>query len=237
VLIADASYGSFVAEGEPIPMRSLAVGTPVTMEPRTIKTGWSLTREMIESSNAEALTIDAMKRSVGLTLDKHLFDDVAGDTIRPAGLRYGVPASSASTSPDLYEAMLQDVATLLGAVAATGGPVTLIASETRAAMMAARARSGTLPVVLGSPMVAADMLIAVATDGLAVAFDAAPEVGASRSALIHQSDTPAPIVDGGTMAGPTRSLFQTDSTGFRIGLSAVWAKRHASAVAWMTTTW
>src|SRR6266511_2114650 len=44
---------------------------------------------MLASGNAEALVTDAMRRSVGLALDAALFDAVAGDDTRPAGLRHG----------------------------------------------------------------------------------------------------------------------------------------------------
>jgi hypothetical protein len=151
-----------------------------------------------------------------------------------------VAAETASASPDLYEAMLADVATLLGAVAPVGGDVVLIASEARGKMMAARSRGGVLPLTFGSPAVAAEDPIAVAVDGLAVALDAAPEVRASHESVVHMDTAPAAIVGGsapGTPAYPTRSIWQTDSVSMRLRLGATWAIRHANAVAWLTTSW
>ena len=82
-LIADANHGAFVGEGQPIPMYALHIDTPTMLAPHKLASMWSMTREMVEGSNAEALTTEAMKRSIGLTLDAVLFDAIAGDAIRP----------------------------------------------------------------------------------------------------------------------------------------------------------
>ena len=44
----------------------------------------------------------------GLALDAALFDAVAGDDVRPAGLRHGIAALSASTNANLDEAMVEE---------------------------------------------------------------------------------------------------------------------------------
>jgi len=46
---------------------------------------------------------------------------------------------------------------------------------------------------------------------------------------------PQPIVDGGAMAQPVRSMFQTDSLALRMLLRASWAMR-APHAAWTTNT-
>lgn len=240
VLIADASHASFVLEGAPIPVHALNIGTPTILEPRKIKAIWSMSRETIEGSNAETLVEEAAKRSIGLALDQYLFDAVAGDDIRPAGLRYGVAALTASTDPDAIEAMLHDIKSLLTAVAPIGGDVILVAAPARAKMMAARSRGGTLPPVLGSPAVAAADLLAVAVDGLAVALDDTIDVASSKHAVMHGSTTPVDIGTPGspaTVAAPSRSLFQTDATALRVTLGVTWAVRHPSTVAWLSNIW
>lgn len=137
--------------------------------------------------------------------------------------------------------MLADIHTLLNAVAPIGGDVVLIAGSARGAMLSARSRGGALPPVLASPMVNSTDLLAVATDALAVAI--APEIAieTSKGALIHQEDTaPLAIASPGsppTIAAPVRSLFQTDSVGLKLRLPVTWTKRHAAAVAWLTTSW
>ena len=137
--------------------------------------------------------------------------------------------------------MLADIHTLLNAVAPIGGDVVLIAGSARGAMLSARSRGGALPPVLASPMVNSTDLLAVATDALAVAI--APEIAieTSKGALIHQEATaPLAIASPGsppTIAAPVRSLFQTDSVGLKLRLPVTWTKRHAAAVAWLTTSW
>ena len=232
-LIADADHAGFVGEGQPIPVRELDIATPATLTPHTIKAMWGMTRELVEGSNAEALTVECMKRSVGLAIDKYLFDDVAGDSIRPAGLRHGIAALTASTSTDPYQAMLDDISALLSAVSAIGGDVVLVAGPARGKMMAARTQGGTLPSVLASPMVAANDLIAVAVDGLAVAIDDAPEVRASRDAATQHETAPTGDLLGGS---PVKSVFQLDSVTMRLRFNASWALRDPRGIAWTTTT-
>jgi hypothetical protein len=232
-LIADANHGAFVGEGQPIPMYALHIDTPTMLAPHKLASMWSMTREMVEGSNAEALTTEAMKRSIGLTLDAVLFDAIAGDAIRPPGLRHGISPLTASSSTDHYEAMLADIGALLAAVAPIGGPVVLITNPVRAAIVPARSRGGTLPAVLGSPMINAADLLAVATDGLVSATDGTPEIRSSREATVHEETSLGALMT----SGPVRSMFQTDSVSQRLTLDATWLVRDARAVAWLTTKW
>ena len=57
-LIADAEHASFVAEGAPIPVRSLDIDTPVVMAPHKLASIWAMTREVVDGSNAEALVTE-----------------------------------------------------------------------------------------------------------------------------------------------------------------------------------
>jgi len=190
-LVVDGTSGKFVGEGAPIPVYAPSIGTPTTLTPKTIKVIWALTNELIEGSNAEAVVNELMRRNVGLSLDVHLFDNVAADTVRPAGLRNSVAATTASVLTDPHAAMLADISALLTAVAPVGGPVTLIASPARAGTIPLLARGGTVPVLASSAVAAAD-LIAVATDGLASALSSIV-ADASQESMIHMSDTPLAI--------------------------------------------
>jgi hypothetical protein len=67
---------------------------------------------MVEASNAEALVENELTRSTALALDSALFDNNVATTTRPAGLRAGINALSASTGPDPMNAMLTDIDTL-----------------------------------------------------------------------------------------------------------------------------
>jgi hypothetical protein len=233
---ASADKVAFVPEGAPVPVRGLTA-TGVLLEPRKVAAIVALTAEMIAGSNAEALVTDALTRSVGLAIDAALFDDVPGDDVRPAGLRYGIVATAASASTDPDQAMIDDLSALGGAVSAIGGPIMVVASPERAVAISLRARRALPFAVLGSPAVAADDLIAVSGNGLVSAIDAMPEIEASRMATVHMNDTPAPIVAaGGDVAAPTRSLWQTDTIGIKLRFGASWALRDPRALAWLTTT-
>ena len=236
-LEASANVVSFVREGAPIPVHSL-VSNAAILEPRKLAAIITLTEEMLASSNAEALVTDAMVRSVGLALDAALFDAVAGDDVRPAGLRHGIAALSASTNANLDEAMVEDLSALAASVAVIGGEPIFIASPERAVAVVLRARRELSFTVLPSPSVAADDVIAVSGNGLVSAVDAAPEIEASKIAALHMDTAPSPLADdAGVMASPIRSLWQSDTVGVKIRFNASWALRDPRALAWMTVRW
>jgi hypothetical protein len=66
---ASGPFTSFVAEGAAIPVRVMATSAGVTFGPRKLATIFTLTREMIESSNAEALVKLVMTKSLSIALD------------------------------------------------------------------------------------------------------------------------------------------------------------------------
>jgi hypothetical protein len=237
-LEASADEASFVAEGAPISVRMLTSGT-VALEPRKMAVIVVLTAEMLVGSNAEALVTDALTRCVGLALDAALFDSVGADAVRPAGLRHGITALAASASSDPDEDMIADMVALATAVAPIGGPIMFVASPGRAVAMSLRMRRELPFTVLGSPAIAAGDLIAIAVNGVVSAVDGAPEIETSRVATVHMSDTPTPIVDnGGTVAAPARSLWQSASVGIKLRFDASWALRDAGGLAWIENcTW
>src|SRR4029077_8114186 len=90
-LEATADKVAFVREGAPIPVHGLTA-TGALLEPRKLAVIVALSAEMIAGSNAEALVTNALTRATSLAIDAALFDAVAGDDVRPAGLRYGIAA-------------------------------------------------------------------------------------------------------------------------------------------------
>jgi hypothetical protein len=231
--IADASAAAFVGDGQPVPMLQL-VASMVTMGWRKIATSAALTREMIESSNAERLVSSTLMRAVGLRLDATLFDDQPASPARPAGLRNGITALAASSDPNAGEAFIADVAALadaVGAVAANG-PLIFVASPGRAANMSLRLINQARITVLATASIGDD-LICIAPAAVATAVADLPEISSSRIATVHMDSAPRALVDGtGAVAQPQRSLFQTDAIGVKIVLPASWALRHPNGVAW-----
>jgi len=103
-LFADSSYATFVAEGAPIPVPQGFVEPLVILKPHKLAAIFVMTSEMLRSSNVEALMTDALVRSSALALDAAVFDANPASPARPAGLRYGIPASTASSAPSETDA-------------------------------------------------------------------------------------------------------------------------------------
>ena len=166
---------------------------------------------MVSGSNGNAVKVveDVLSRSIGLGLDAALFDvNPSISETRPAGLRFGIAALTASASTDATEAMLADVATVVAAVAPIAGnsPIVLVANPVRAMMLQLKTPRALPVTVLASSTVAPADLIAIVPSAIASAFDSVPEVSASYAAAIHQDNTPTDIGTVGGVAAPVISL-------------------------------
>ena len=232
--VAEFGNAGWVAEGDPIPVRQLSA-TPAILNPHKLAAIAVLTREMIESSNAEALIGNALMYAAGRMLDEVLFDANPASAARPAGLRNGVAALTASSATDRQEAFLEDSAALINALAPVGGngPYVIVASPGRAALMAARTAGRESNVtILGSSAVVNDVL-AIAPAALVSALSPTPEIEAGKAATLHMDTAPTAVGS----ASPHRSLFQTDSIALKMRWPITWALRDARGFAWMTPTW
>ena len=237
--VAGAGNAGFVAEGAPIPVRQLA-STAAQLAPFKLAAIGVLTREMVESSNAEVLVGDVLTRSAAAALDVALFGSNAATAAAPAGLRNGAAATTASNSSDALEAFYEDCATLVNAVSAVGGngPFLLIGSPGRIAARVMRfvLQAGNVG-VLASSAVGND-LICVAPRALVCALSPDPEVETANAGELHMNDTPLPIVDsGGVVASPAKSLFQTETIALKMRWRVTWALRDPRAIAWLTPSW
>jgi HK97 family phage major capsid protein len=96
-LVASATLAAFVSEGQPIPIRQLDTSKSIKLEPRKLATGFVLTRELISSSNAEALVGLVIRNSLSLSLDAVLFSTTAGTAAAPPGLLAGITPLTAAT--------------------------------------------------------------------------------------------------------------------------------------------
>jgi hypothetical protein len=237
--VASSANSGFVAEGSPIPVRQLnAVAALLT--PAKLATIAVLTREMVESSNAEALISDALINSSGLALDAVFFGSGAATAAQPAGIRNGIAALTPSANTDAFGAFFEDMATLLNAVGAVGGngPFFIISSIGRHASASGRYGSlkaeGTdaMIIPLASAAVGNDVVV-IAPKALVAALSANPDVETVNSATLVM-DT-IPVTPDTTQA--TKSMWQTDSLAVKIRWPVTWALRNAAAVAWLTPTW
>jgi Phage capsid family len=239
--VAAAANAGFVAEGAAIPVRQLTA-VAATLLPYKLASIAALTQEMVNSSNAEALISDALMRSAGLALDQALFDSNPASASRPAGLRNGITALTASNNSTASEAALEDIAALFNGVGQVGGqgPYVLVTSPGRAMTLRARlsayrgANDELLTgLVLGTPAVGSDVL-AVAQSALVSAFSPDPDLEASNASTLVMDDT-APANPDTTQ--PTKSLFQTASVAVKMRWPIAWALRDPRGVAWMTPVW
>jgi hypothetical protein len=233
-LATSANNASFVQEGSPIPVRQFATSAG-SLLPYKVATIAALTREMIESSNAEVLITEALVGSSALAIDAQFFSVNAASAAAPAGIRNGITALTPSANADPFGAFFEDMASLIGAVGAVGGrgPFYLVSNAGRWASMKTRFVTETgdiIPVM--SPAVGND-LIAIAPQAIAAAVDADPDVETVDAGVLVM-DT-APGVAG--IAGPERSLFQTDTLAIKIRWPVSWVVRSAAGVAWLTPAW
>jgi Phage capsid family len=238
--VASAANSGFVQEGQPIPVRQLAVG-PALLNPYKLATIAALTREMVESSNAEVLISDALVRSTGLALDAVFFSTNAATAAAPAGIRNGIATSTASVSTDPFGAFFEDMATLLNAIGPVGGkgPYFLVGSVGRIA--SASARFGSLKaegdnatfIPVAATAVGND-IIAIAPQGIVAALSADPDVETTNAGTLVMDTAPGAA---GTTGTGEKEMFQTDSIALKVRWPASWALRDSRAVAWLTPAW
>jgi hypothetical protein len=228
----------FVGEGAPIPVTTATSGAGVTLTPFKFAAMSSLTREMMESSNAEVMIRAVLVESSALALDAALFSANAGASDRPPGLLYNVtPLTPASAASGKSEVIVDDLQALGLAIAPVSGngEITLIASPDAAVALRLRLPSPVQWPVLTSVALPARTVIAVAAAALVSAVQGTPLIDASTVAEFHRETVPAPIVtSAGVMATPIGSLFQTDQIALRLRWPLSWALRDARGIAWMT---
>jgi hypothetical protein len=222
----------------------MTASAPALLTPHKFATIIPFTREIVSYStpSIEALVRAALTESVGLALDTALFGATAGSDIVVAGLRNGIAAGTESTNVDLREAALEDLATVTTAVAAVAGsnPIAVIASPARAIRLKLRLlTAGDVGFeIFGSNGVAADELVAVATNGIVSACDPVPRFDVSNQGTLVMDDAATPgqlVVGASTASGPARSLFQADLVALRMVYECSWARRSDSAVSWLTS--
>ena len=233
-----ASTAAFVAEGTPAPVPQLILSSPPPLLPHKLMCIALLSREMIESSNAEALVGDVLERSTGRVLDEVLFDGNPADDARPAGLRNGIAALTASTATIAQDAFLADIGALADAAApiAGNGALVFIASPGRALTMRVRLGAADLAgkvSVLGSSAVINDLLCIVPA-ALVSAGGSDIRIEASREVEVHRANPAGVLVDGGAPSQPLISMFQTDNIAIRLRLPITWTLRDPAGFNWLT---
>jgi HK97 family phage prohead protease/HK97 family phage major capsid protein len=256
--------GSFVGEGQAIPVRQGAFTTQaLTPKKMAVITTW--TKEMDEHSipAIEGVLREAIQVDTTVAVDSVLIDANPATLIRPAGLLNGVAPLTATALGTIgpLGALVADLKQLISALStATYGnvrdPVWLMnqtdvlgaglvnAPNTGIFPFKDEIARGTLlniPIIDSSTIPAKTMIIVDAAD-FVVADGGAPRFELSDQATLHMEDTaPADLVGPGSpgaVASPQRSLFQTDSIALRMIMPLNWLQRRAGTVAWVqNVTW
>jgi HK97 family phage prohead protease len=250
--------GSFVGEGQPIPVRKLGLSA-ITLTPKKMAVISEFTREMgLHSTPAiEGVIRQAINEDTAEAIDTVLIDNNPATVIRPAGLINGLVAIGVSAAPTRFEKIAADIQALMAPIiAARGGrDLVLLCNPAQSlAMDWAVTPAGTfvfadngapgmrgLTVVSSTVVPAATLIMLDAADFASVTGDT-PEFDVSDVATIHEEDTtPLPIGTAGapaTVAAPARSLWQTASIGIRMLLDMNWSMRRTGMVTFMTgVTW
>jgi len=254
--------GSFVAQGAAIPVRQGAFSA-ITFTPKKMAVISVFTRDIAEHSTPaiEGLIRQAIVEDTAVAIDSVLLDATAATTTRPAGLKAGVAATTATAAGGI-NALIGDIRGLTGAlITGTNGnmrsPVWIMnpADVLAASLLPATAGGGEFPfkteltggtlqgfpVIASSNVTADTMLLVDAADFVSVTGDT-PRFDVSDQATIHMEDTtPLAISTAGspnTVAAPVRSLWQTDCVGVRMLLDLNWGLRRTGVVSWtQTMTW
>jgi HK97 family phage prohead protease/HK97 family phage major capsid protein len=253
--------GSFIGEGQPIPVRRGAF-TAQVLTPKKMGVITTWTRELDTHSipAIEGLLRDAIRDDTATAIDSILLDTNAATAVRPAGLRNGV-STLTPTSGGGFNALVGDIKAMTGALlTATAGNIrtmvwlmnpqqVLSISLTQAPSVAgmfpfaAEVQAGNLrgyPIIESATVPAGTVIALDAADFVSVGGDA-PRFEISDQATIHEEDTaPAAIASGspGTVASPVRSLWQTDSLALRMIVPLNWTLRRTGMITYTTgVTW
>jgi HK97 family phage major capsid protein len=244
--------GYWVGEGRPIPASAQSF-TAVELKPLKVAAISVITNELImhSSPSAEMLVRDGLAEAITQRVDQtFLGADAVSANISPAGLLNGVTALNASGTT--AEALRTDINALYAQFltdknAANLHFITTPALAKQIGLMrnalgqtefpGLTAMGGTLE---GDPLHTGDNvgtdstgthLILLKPSDIYRIGDTGIEVSLSRDATIEQADNPTGLAtDGTTASNNIVSMFQTESTAFKVVRAINYAKRRANAV-------
>jgi hypothetical protein len=228
---ASASFASFVGQGAPIPTRQMTTSAGVSLTPAKFATIFALTREMVESSNAEALVRLVMADSLSVALDAALFSNAAGSTSSPAGLLYNITPIGAATGGGAA-AMTKDFAALITSVSAVSAlDLVFVTDPGTMAKIKMSVMPGFDYDVLASNAVPVGTVICVGLNGLVSVAEPQPRIDASRDIEVPVAMDTAPPSDGSIGSVVLKSMFQVDEIAIRFIADMTWGLRAPAAIA------
>lgn len=211
----------WVNEADPIPIWSGATAQNTLGPYRKMAAIVVVSRELLRRGVGGLATFETMLRErVAESIDAAIFSDDAGTTEIHPGIRYGVTPIAGSGSPD------DDAAALVAALGKKGGSgnVAIIADPVNAAVLQVRLPNLKFP-VLATRQLPAGTALAIDPRAFASAIGGI-EFDVSENATVHMADPASEIVAAnGTVADPTRSLYQTDCIGLRVIVDIAFVQR------------
>ena len=236
-----AAAGQWVVEGAAVPVRALSFTNAAILRPRKLSAISTYSREMVESSNIEAVVRATLGEAVGLALDAQMFSSIAGDAAKPPGLFAGV-TPIAATAGGGTNAMFADLGNLFAALAANaaGKTAVIIAAMPQAVKLMATIGPKFNFHIIASTALPTGTVAVLEIASFVSGFGSTAEFNTTKVGALHMEDTtPADIVSaGGTVAAPVKSLYQTDAIGLKTRLWATWGLRAAGHAQWIQgVTW
>ncbi len=224
-----------VGEGDPIPVNRPTFGT-VTLLPTKLAGISTFTGELRDYTGgaAELAIRNALEVAAGRGLDALMLSNAAATATTPAGLLLGTAALTATTGGGI-NAVAGDIGKLVGAIHAAGGgrTVVLFAAPPQAAAIGIYAPN-LLYDVIPAPHLASGTIVAVEADAFASGFSETPRVDIARDATVHMDTVATQISDGGGVAAPVRSGFQSDTWAIKLVLRMAYAMRLPGGAQWIT---
>lgn len=236
-----STNAAWISEGAAIPVASPTLGV-VSLGPiRRLALIQVISQTLADYSaeSAEVIIGALLRSSAARVLDTTVLGTAAADSTKPAGIRFGIAALTATAGGGL-NALVSDVAALFAAITAAGAGVdpVLICTPARAARLRALAPGLSTIAIFTSTQLGETEIIAVDSAAFVSAFGEI-EIEASTEATLHFEDVaPQAIGVSGSPTVPMRNLWQQALVGYRLIIRATWALRPPGAVSWLTAaTW
>lgn len=250
---ADAQW---VGEGKAKPLTRMGAGR-TELTPLKIATIAVQTMELIRDSSpsSDILIRNSLAKAIAKRSDLSFIDpnSAPANGVRPGSILNGVTPIVNSTATGA-DGVREDVQALIGAFVAANNPLqsgVWVMSATYALRLmmllnplgqrefpGITMQGGTffeLPVVVSNYLT--DYVALVNAEDIWVADEGGVDIAMSTEASLEMDSAPAHNSDG-PVAAELVSMFQTNSVAFRAERTINWARRRASAVAWMdNVTW
>jgi hypothetical protein len=235
-----AAAGQWVVEGQAARVRQLNFANAAMWQPRKLEVISVASREMVESSNIEAILQQTLQEATGLALDLAMFSSAAGNG-QPPGLFAGV-APITPTAGGGSGAMMTDFGNLFSALASHGAGKTAVIVAAMPQAIALKLTAG--PKfdidIIASTALATGTVAVLEVASFVSAFSDVVEFSTTKTGALHMEDTSPTHITGGTPspAVPVKSIYQIDALALKSTLWASWGLRATGHCQFLTgATW